>query len=67
MKANPENLEYRFAEASLMVNAQRFEEALKVYDEIEKESGLVESVVMAKHQIYLQEEKKSRLLLKFND
>lgn len=53
-RLQPDNTDYPFYEAALMVMAGKKEEAMTLYDQLEKKMGISEPISVGKQQIYIQ-------------
>jgi len=50
---NPDNLDYYYQLAALYLSAEKYTDAIKVYDRIENKAGLSEEISLQKEKIYL--------------
>ena len=62
----PERNDFRHIEAELFISVEKFEEALDVYQTIEKKLGVTENVCINKHTLYLRLNKRKNAYAELN-
>lgn len=62
----PERDDFRHIQAELFVSVEKFEEALKVYQTLEKKLGVTEQVSINKHALYLRLNKRKNAYAELN-
>lgn len=59
---NPDDLEYLYMNAALLSSAQKFDQSIEAYDELEKKVGINDQISVEKQQIYQAAGKKKEAL-----
>ena len=62
----PDNLDYWFEYAGILGSTSRYQEALKIYDQIESKIGLNEGISLAKQQIFVDHKLYKNAILELN-